>query len=176
LNPRLLGAWISVTIFGAVLGTCGVIVYLAFVLFPQSLAVQILLMLLVFVFALGLFFVSIFLIISSVRLLIVIDMPKDAAELGFYFFKLKLTRCIIVFIIIVYPSMFIIIIDGIGLLWGDFLTVYFSVAITSPGTTIMAIMFSTLTFFTLIHTQKLRSLYCSSDNKHYNVPVTQPAK
>jgi hypothetical protein len=163
LNGRLLLAWLVVTTIGAVYAIVGVVLYLGFVLFPDVLVLQILLMLHIIFIGFSLFVVSIFLIISSVRLLYVMEMPKNAAELGYYFFKLKLTRCIIAFIIILYPSIVIIILNGAMLIWNDFLTIYFSIGVITPATCIMAVLFGSLTCFTLIHNQKLKELYCSKN-------------
>lgn len=153
-----MGAWATVTGVGIVYGCVGVGLFLWMTVIETDIPRAVMASYVCLV-ALALCVIAIFLTVSAIRLLLVLERPEDATSFSFYFFKLKLTRCILIFNIVLAPSLVVILMNALQLISTDIFSVYVSVAVTSPATCFMAIAFGTITFITLIHTQKVKEVY-----------------
>lgn len=119
------------------------------------------LLLLIFVLFLGftLLIFCILLAISALRLFFVLEKPKDLKDLSFYLFKLKLTRNIIYFVIILFPTLFFFVTAAITIVWNDLFTFYYF-TIQSYINCVLSSLFTILTTITLIHNENLSNFYC----------------
>ena len=95
----------------------------------------------------------------KVTLLVKMERPKDTAQFGFYMFKLKLTRSIVFFNIILYPTLFFTLTSAISLVWPDFATIYWQVGPQAICNCLLACCFTILTSWTLIHSENFQKFY-----------------
>jgi hypothetical protein len=116
-------------------------------------------MIAVLLFAVLLILVSGGLMVTSTIILVRMEKPKDVKQFGFYVFKRKLGRSIILFNILMIPAIFFSITSAIEFPWPDFWTFYTTLIVQIPAVLIILVGFSCLTAFTLIHEENLKIFY-----------------
>lgn len=146
---------LGICIFAAIF----VVLILVVVDTTANFAISIVSMVFIIFLAFCLLIVGIVLVIAAMKLFFILEKPKDLKDLSFYLFKLKLTRNLIFFVAILFPTLFFTITAGITFVWDDIFTFYF-LQFQSYVNCFISLLFSILTTITLIHNENLYNFYC----------------
>jgi hypothetical protein len=151
-----------VTLGGLVIVVVAIVLVILSYVFKDPVIGQIigiLIMSLILFMAVLLFFLAIGVLTVSVGMIVRLERPNDATEFSFYLIKRKLGRCVVFFLLLLFPLLFLAITNAITYVWHDFWTFWPYAIWQVPMNCVISVFFGILTCYTLIHVENAKLLY-----------------